>query len=107
MGKMLELMEAFDFLCAVMNKTTIQSKETIEQTLWVSCEMVWDSSSGVFQQDGDFQNSLFGNTPCRRFTETSVHGAFRREPNRAGPSYEQRLQSSIRKYQKNGLTDKQ
>jgi hypothetical protein len=30
MGRMLELMEAFDLLCAVMNKTAIQSEETIE-----------------------------------------------------------------------------
>ena len=31
MGHMLELMEAFDFLCAVMTRTTIQSEETIAE----------------------------------------------------------------------------
>ena len=29
MGRMLELMEAFDFVCAMMTRTTIQKKETI------------------------------------------------------------------------------
>ena len=31
MGRMLELMEAFDFLCSVIIRTTIQSDETIKQ----------------------------------------------------------------------------
>ena len=62
MGHMLELMEAFDFLCAVMTQTTIQSEDTIAK-IWIRGKMVWSQVSGVFQQGCNSECALFGNAP--------------------------------------------
>jgi len=66
MGRMLELMEAFDFPCSVMIWTKIRSEETIKQ-FGLAAKWFGVKYREYFNKDA---TPSFGNAPYRRISQT-------------------------------------